>query len=383
MKNFKTFIIGLVCGAMIMSAPALANGVKQLIEAELNTINITVNGEKVDAENILYNDRTYVPLRKVAEMLGKYVSWDEATNTAGINDTAQGTDFSVKFDGDVIGMVGDKEIYQSQLDMYIKNAKAENENITDADAIKLAKETIAYDEAIILMAKNNGITINKEFKELFDNYITQMDAQYGAENAFEHLLSTFGYTMESYQRTQEIGYLEVKLGEVYLEKYSPSDEQIKAYYDQNKDEFYYDGLVAKHILLSTTNQDGSKMTEAQINAVEKEATNLYNKLIKGEDFDKLMKEFGEDPGVAQNPDGYMFTKGDMVEEFEKTAYELKVGEISKPVKSSFGYHIIKLMEKVEYLPLDNENVINYIKTQIVGEILRNDIVKNTIAFKEV
>ncbi|UKI36250.1 MAG: copper amine oxidase N-terminal domain-containing protein [Clostridiales bacterium] len=87
MKNAKTFISGVLAGALAMSAPALANDVKQLIEAELNTVNITVDGVKVDGENILYNDRTYVPLRQIAEMLGKDVAWDEATNTADIADS--------------------------------------------------------------------------------------------------------------------------------------------------------------------------------------------------------------------------------------------------------------------------------------------------------
>ena len=55
MKNAKTFISGVLAGALAMSAPALAYGVKQLIEAELNTVNITVDGVKVDGENFLSN----------------------------------------------------------------------------------------------------------------------------------------------------------------------------------------------------------------------------------------------------------------------------------------------------------------------------------------
>lgn len=58
-------------------------------------------------------------------------------------------------------------------------------------------------------------------------------------------------------------------------------------------------------------------------------------------FDQLMKDYNTDPGMASNPDGYLFTDGDMVPEFENAVKALKVGACSaQPVKSSFGYHLI-------------------------------------------
>ena len=59
------------------------------INVVLNSINITVNGYEVKADNILYNDTTYVPLRAIAEMLNKNVEWDANTRTASINDLVQ------------------------------------------------------------------------------------------------------------------------------------------------------------------------------------------------------------------------------------------------------------------------------------------------------
>lgn len=90
-KELKGFIVGVIITAMLMSTVALAGGVKQKIEVMLNSVNLAVNGKSVKADNILYKGTTYVPLRAVAEMLGKEVGWDQKTNTASINDKVEET----------------------------------------------------------------------------------------------------------------------------------------------------------------------------------------------------------------------------------------------------------------------------------------------------
>ena len=90
-REFKGFIVGVIITVMLMSTVALAGGVKQKIEVMLNSVNLAVNGKSVKADNILYKGTTYVPLRAVAEMLGKDVGWDQKTNTASINDKVEET----------------------------------------------------------------------------------------------------------------------------------------------------------------------------------------------------------------------------------------------------------------------------------------------------
>lgn len=87
----KRYIIGIIMFVFILENSVFATEVDQTNEIVFNKINIEVNGQKVEADNILYNNTTYVPLRKVAEMLGKEVKWNEETNTAGISDKAQNT----------------------------------------------------------------------------------------------------------------------------------------------------------------------------------------------------------------------------------------------------------------------------------------------------
>ncbi|MFC5541832.1 MAG: peptidylprolyl isomerase [Bacilli bacterium] len=106
-----------------------------------------------------------------------------------------------------------------------------------------------------------------------------------------------------------------------------SEEEMKKYYEQGKYE-----LHARHILVED----------------EKTAKEVLNKLKKGEDFAKLAKEYSLDTGNAQDGgDLGWFTVGTMVTEFNDAAYALDVNEISEPVKTEFGYHIIQLLDKRE------------------------------------
>ncbi|MEC2469154.1 peptidylprolyl isomerase, partial [Bacillus cereus] len=79
---------------------------------------------------------------------------------------------------------------------------------------------------------------------------------------------------------------------------------------------------------------------------EKTAKEIKEKLNSGEDFAAVAKQYSEDPGSKEKGGELSeFGPGMMVKEFEDAAYKLEVGQLSEPVKSSFGYHIIKLTDK--------------------------------------
>lgn len=103
-------------------------------------------------------------------------------------------------------------------------------------------------------------------------------------------------------------------------------------------------------------------------ASEEKAKELADNLSKGGDFAQLAKENSTDPGSKDNGGllGY-FDKGQMVPEFEKAAFELKAGELSKPVKSQFGWHIIKVDDRRQKkLPTFEE-----VKDRLVGSMAQN------------
>lgn len=109
---------------------------------------------------------------------------------------------------------------------------------------------------------------------------------------------------------------------------------------------YAEWIKARHILIRfpETETDQTKKEEA----AKKKIDEIAAKLKAGEDFAKLADEYSEDPsntgenGVKKGGDLGWFTKGRMVQEFEKAAFDLKVGQVSEPVKTFYGYHLIKV-----------------------------------------
>jgi len=126
-------------------------------------------------------------------------------------------------------------------------------------------------------------------------------------------------------------------------KIKVTDKEVKEYYEKHKSEFVQPAQVrARHILVKVPADADKKAWDA----ARKKAESIMKKAKKGEDFAKLAKEYSEDPGSkARGGDLGYFQKGRMVPEFEKAAFALKVGQISEPVKTTFGYHIIKVEAK--------------------------------------
>lgn len=106
---------------------------------------------------------------------------------------------------------------------------------------------------------------------------------------------------------------------------------------------------------------------------EAEAKKIKEKLDKGADFGALAKEYSEDSGSKENGGnlGYA-SKGSFVPEYEAVAYSLKPGQISDPVQSQFGWHIIKLIDKK---PVSKETAEPMIKQQLTAEVIKNYVEK--------
>lgn len=117
-------------------------------------------------------------------------------------------------------------------------------------------------------------------------------------------------------------FLQKRSGELVNEEALKAEYQKLAEAQQGKTE-----IRARHILLES----------------KKEAKDIAKRLEAGEKFQALAREFSKDPGSAgQGGDLGYFTEGTMVKEFSDAAFALKKGEVSKPVKSPFGWHIIQL-----------------------------------------
>jgi len=137
------------------------------------------------------------------------------------------------------------------------------------------------------------------------------------------------------------------------EKARVSEKDAKDYYEKNKDDFASVSQIrARHILVKT----------------EEEAKKILGRLKKGEDFANIARKSSIDPASAKNGgDLGFFSPGQMVPEFEAAVAKLKPGEISEPVKTKFGYHIIKVTDRKLGKPLEFEKVKNFVLQRLSAE----------------
>jgi peptidyl-prolyl cis-trans isomerase C len=140
-------------------------------------------------------------------------------------------------------------------------------------------------------------------------------------------------------------------------KITVTSDQIKKFYDENPARFEQPEMArAAHILIGTRDQTaGTPMSDEAKAAKKKQIDDLLKRARAGEDFAKLAKEFSDDPGSKDrggelNP----FPRGAMMPEFEAAAFSLNTNQISDVVTTPYGFHIIKLYEKMpaKKLPLD-------------------------------
>ena len=126
--------------------------------------------------------------------------------------------------------------------------------------------------------------------------------------------------------------------ENYKSEVNISNQEIQDYYDANPDEFIEPETVeARHILLKTGQNVSPEMVEAQ----RKKALEILAMAKKENNFAELAKQYSEGP--SKNNGGFLgaFRKKDMVKPFAEKAFSMKPGEISDPVQTRFGWHIIK------------------------------------------
>jgi parvulin-like peptidyl-prolyl isomerase/ribosomal protein L40E len=132
-----------------------------------------------------------------------------------------------------------------------------------------------------------------------------------------------------------------------------TEKDVVDYYDKHKEEFCsVSQLKAGHILVQT----------------EDEAKKIYENLNKGANFDELAKKYSIDIGSAKNGGNLgFFSTGQMDPDFEAAATKLRIGEISQPVKTKYGYHIIKLTDKKLGKPIEFDKVKGLISQRLGAE----------------
>ena len=303
----------------------LNNNKKVVLKINSTTALVDDNEITLDVAPQIISDRTFVPLRFISESLEYNVNYVNATRQVVIDDTPIVTecgDVKISFaQFDTLAKIYENVIRQSNKELV--------ESMSETQFKKLLIDTV-FKEI------NNIAKYSNTFPDLTP---TSTDIDYIndwiADDSADFTMPMSGLAALVYEKT-------------HLWSTERVFEHLVNTIDASK--YYNDEYIcAKHVLVDT------KST----------ADTVYKKAITGTSCDKLIAQYGQDPGAMYSPDGYVFTKGEMVKPFEEASFALEIGEISEPVKSDYGYHIIKR----EPLPQLTESVENNIYINVGSKML--------------
>lgn len=240
--------------------------------------------------------------------------------------------------------INDVEIYVSDFEDYIEREIMRYLNIYGVNFrdVQYAEQLnqlkfMIYNQLIaneVLLQISGELDLNVTDQEV-DEEISSYIEMYGDEDFFVELLTDMGYTLDLFKYELMLQMTFIKLGEHLYSSTEISDQELEAYFQQNKDlfELEEEKVEAAHILVDT----------------EAKALELIAKLDEGAEFADLAREYSSCPSGNQGGNLGVFGRGQMVLPFEQAAFAMTVGEISSPVQTDFGWHIIKLLE---YFPGD-------------------------------
>ena len=164
-----------------------------------------------------------------------------------------------------------------------------------------------------------------------------------ADATDEEIQKKYSENSEAYMTPEKVSirYLELNSKDLQTDQ-EPTEENLHELYEERKSTFGTpEERRSRHILLTID----AGADEAKLKEVKQKADDLYKQIKEGADFEKLAKEQSQDPGSSQlGGDIGFFGKGSLDPAYEDAMFNLKVGEVSEPVLSAFGYHIIKLEE---------------------------------------
>lgn len=245
------------------------------------------------------------------------------------------------------------EIRQSQVDDAFRQAVASGQARGQAipDDAKAEVRGQLLQRLIVTSALVSKATPDDraKAKDVVAKFVADARKRSGTEEAFLGQLKLSGMTLAQFEaRLSEQALAEQVIERDVKTMITISDDQVKKFYEENEARFGKPEQVrASHILLMTQDPaTGKDLGDADKKEKKKKIDALLVRARKGEDFAKLAKENSEDPGSKDNGGEYTFPRGQMVPEFEKTAFGLKTNEVSDVVTTQFGYHIIKLSEKI-------------------------------------
>lgn len=239
------------------------------------------------------------------------------------------------------------------------DGKTFNELIKEQVLETMISVEVLYQEAQKKGVKVEDSEVDKALKEFKDNVAKSADMKTFLEK------NKIDDEFIKDQLRKELAVAELEKN--FKAELKLTDAEIKDYFEKNKENYRDQQVRASHILFKTVDDSMKPLPEDKVKEQEKLANEVLQKAKAGEDFAELAKKYSQDEGSAQNGgDLNFFGKGVMVPEFEEAAFKLEKGQISELVKSQFGYHIIKVTDRIDEIP-----AFDKVKDSIKSEIEQN------------
>ncbi len=221
----------------------------------------------------------------------------------------------------VLAVVGGRTITEEDIQRTLMNLGQRAQQYNSPQGRQVILDQIINKELVLLDAKKNLYEHDAEFKAEL-------------EKLKNELLANF--------------YVDKVLRDVKV-----SETEAKKYFDEHPEEFQgQESVCARHILVET----------------EEKAKDILSKIEKGEmTFEDAAKAFSTCPSSQQGGDLGEFGRGQMVPEFDSACFEMAEGEVRGPVKTQFGFHLIKLEEKNEAKPLTFDEVKAQLQDKLLSE----------------
>lgn len=220
----------------------------------------------------------------------------------------------------VLAQVNDREITQQDVYAFLNNLGPEIAmQFQSPDGIKQLVDELVNQEVLYLNAMEDGLDKEEAFREEMEKVKENVLKQY----ALHKLISGI----------------------------STTEDELKTYYDTHRAYFKKpESVRASHILVEE----------------EKEANKILKEIDDGLSFEDAARKYSLCPSKEKGGDLGEFSKGSMVPEFEEVAFSIEVGKVSEPVKTQFGYHLIKVVDKKEEGISEFEDVKAQVREQVIG-----------------
>ncbi len=207
-----------------------------------------------------------------------------------------------------------------------------NALVAPATILKVGNTDVSTSEFDYVYSKNNTTTPEAYSQKSLNDYMELYTKFRLKVKEAEDL----GLDTTAAFKSELLGYKK-QLSQPYLTEKSVSEKLVKQAYDRSLEE-----VKAAHILIKVQPEAEPEDSLMAYNKI----IDIRNKILAGENFETMAKKYSEDPSAKQNAGnlGY-FTTLQMVYPFEEGAFTTPVGQISMPVRSRFGYHIIKVADK--------------------------------------